>query len=147
LLTLGSALAVVLLDQVSKAAIWLAMTPGESIPVIPGVFHITYVLNPGVAFGMAPGASGLPILASAAAIIGIILFHRRARGWMLRVGLGLAMGGAAGNLVDRLRFQGHVVDFLDFRVWPVFNLADSALVAAAGLILWDTMRSGKEDRR
>ena len=147
MLTLGSALAVVLLDQFSKTAIWRAMTPGQSIPVLPGIFHITFVLNPGVAFGIAPGAFGLPMLVSAAAIIAIILLYRRVQGWMLRVGLGLAMGGAAGNLVDRLRFQGHVVDFLDFRVWPVFNLADSALVAAAGLILWDVLRSGKGDRR
>lgn len=119
------------------------MWPGESIPVVPGIFHITYVRNAGAAFGLFQHQTGLFVAVTAVVIALIVLYGRQAaRGQpLLALALGLQLGGAVGNLVDRLR-GGTVVDFLDFRVWPVFNLADSAIVIGGALFAWFLLRHG-----
>lgn len=128
---------VILLDQVSKIIIASTMPMYHSVSVIPGCFDITYILNPGGAFGFLAGHSSylrllvFVVLSSLAA--GLVFYfyiktpltHR----W-LSAGFALIFGGAVGNLIDRIRF-GRVVDFLDFYVgnmhWPAFNIADSAI--------------------
>jgi len=132
---------VLLLDQGSKAAVQMWMYQGESIPIVKQVFHLTYILNPGAAFGFLAYQTNLFIIVTAGLVLGVLLFYRSLplERVLVRYGLALVVGGALGNLVDRLRF-GKVVDFLDFRVWPVFNLADSAIVIGACLLILDFLK-------
>lgn len=130
-------LAVFILDQASKYLIMANMTLGQSIPVITDIFHITYIRNPGAAFGLMAHRTSFFIAVSILVVLGIIFFYKKYGGKVkgtLPVTLGLIAGGAMGNLADRVRF-GEVIDFLDFRIWPVFNLADSAIVIGAGLLM------------
>ena len=117
------------------------MYQGESIPIVKQVFHLTYILNPGAAFGFLAYQTNLFIIVTAGLVLGVLLFYRSLplERVLVRYGLALVVGGALGNLVDRLRF-GKVVDFLDFRVWPVFNLADSAIVIGACLLILDFLK-------
>ncbi len=129
------ALVLLFIDQFSKYLIRQNMSLAESIPVINNIFHITYVENKGIAFGLFPQGHTLFIVISLIVILGILFFERKKIIKSLRekACLGLILGGASGNLVDRLRF-GFVIDFLDFRIWPVFNLADSG-VCIGGILM------------
>ncbi len=115
--------------------------------VIDNFFHITLVKNPGVAFGLLPGFKGLVLLVSLVVILTLLAFIRliEVRDGLIFWGLCLALGGALGNLVDRLRL-GMVVDFLDFLVWPVFNLADSFLVIGLSLLLIGYLKESQQAR-
>ena len=127
---------ILILDQISKFYISSALSLGQSIPVIRDIFHISLVYNTGCAFGLLKNQKIFFILLSAAAVFYIIrdLFSRgRLYSLSRRAALGLILGGAAGNLLDRLRL-GYIIDFLDFRVWPVFNLADSAITIGIFLL-------------
>jgi len=130
---------VFLLDQGSKLAVQTAMYHGESIAVFPPVFYFTYVMNPGAAFGLLAHRSTLFIIVGLLLVGGVLLAYKRlaAGRVVVKTGLGLVVGGALGNLVDRLRY-GMVVDFLDFHWrgihWPAFNLADVFVVCAA--LVW-----------
>lgn len=118
-------LGVLFLDQLSKFFILREMSFNQSIPLIPSVFHLTLVGNTGIAFGLFKGNSGVFVLAGLLILFWIyrsVWKNSRKDSW-ISFGLGLVLGGAVGNLIDRLRY-GYVVDFLDFRVWPVFNVAD-----------------------
>ena len=136
LVALGLALAVFLLDQGLKAIVEGVMRQGESIPVIPGFLSITYIRNDGGAFGIL-GGSPLVLLIGSVVAIGVVL-------WMLltgqssrltTLGCGLILGGAAGNLLDRLS-TGEVTDYVHFSFWYVFNAADAAItVGVAALLL------------
>lgn len=135
-------LAVVILDQFSKYIVVENMALGESIPIIEEVFHLTYILNPGAAFGMF-AHNRLFFIAIAVVVIGIIIWARKeilASPWEVKAGCGLFLGGAIGNLIDRAR-QGLVIDFFDFRIWPVFNIADIAICIGVGLIIWNLMKT------
>ncbi|MDH5661540.1 MAG: signal peptidase II [Elusimicrobiota bacterium] len=129
------ALILLFVDQLSKYVIRQNMSLAESIPVINRVFHITYVENKGIAFGLFPQGHFLFIVISLIIILAIVFFARKKiiKSLKEKVCLGLILGGALGNLVDRLRF-GFVIDFLDFRIWPVFNLADSG-VCIGGILM------------
>ncbi|MBI4390403.1 MAG: lipoprotein signal peptidase [candidate division NC10 bacterium] len=151
----GLAGAVVVLDQTTKLLVERAFRLGESVAILPGFFNLTYVLNPGAAFGLFAGAAAafrgpFFITISLLAVVLISYYHARyARGRPLAVvGLGLILGGAAGNLIDRLRV-GMVVDFLDFHVggyhWPAFNVADSGITIGVGLLLLQMLRERKDD--
>lgn len=135
-------LAVVILDQFSKYIVVENMALGESIPIIEEVFHLTYILNPGAAFGMF-AHNRLFFIVIAVIVIGIIIWARReilASPWEVKAGCGLFLGGAIGNLIDRAR-QGLVIDFFDFRIWPVFNIADIAICIGVGLIIWNLLKT------
>jgi signal peptidase II len=146
----GLALFVVIIDQVSK---WLAAThlePHQIISAIPGFFNIVLVKNRGMAFGIFNqtqlGFSHYLLLGTTIAAIGIILFFfiwtKRNHLWMA-VGLSLIMGGAVGNLIDRVK-QGFVIDFLDFYLggyhWPAFNIADSAVTVGTFWVFINVIR-------
>lgn len=129
---------VVLLDQITKALILAQVPLYDIIPVIPGFFNITHIQNPGGAFGFfAGGAIWLRklvflLLSSVAVVFVLYLYHQTPlRYRWLSFGLALIFGGAIGNLIDRIRFDVKVVDFLDFYIgryhWPSFNVADSAI--------------------
>lgn len=139
-----AALGSLLVDQLSKALVRAQMSFGDSVEVIPGFFNITLTRNYGAAFGALPAWAPLIILISFAAIYAIVkLRHAREKSLVLAVSLGLLLGGAAGNLIDRLAF-GYVIDFLDFYIaretdvlsYPTFNVADMALVAGVLLLLY-----------
>ena len=135
-------LLVVIADQFSKYIVVENMALGQSIPVIEGIFHLTYILNPGAAFGMF-AHSRLFFIGIAVAVIGLIIWARKeilASPWEVKCGAGLFLGGAVGNLIDRAR-QGVVIDFFDFRVWPIFNIADIAICIGVGLIIWNLLKT------
>lgn len=139
-------------DRLTKAIVQRTMTPEETIPIIEGVFHLTYVRNPGAAFGMFAHQRNFFIVITVV-VVGLLLYYapQAARhGGLWPVALGLQLGGALGNFVDRVRW-GRVVDFLDFRVWPVFNLADSAIVVGVGvflLLMWrDAAQATRREQR
>jgi signal peptidase II len=140
----GVALLVLVADQLSKA--WVVANLPRHVPVdvIPGlqpILSFTYLTNTGVAFGLMPQMGDLFTVLAGVVIVAILYFYRTLEfhGPLVHLALGLQVGGALGNLVDRL-FRGSVVDFLDvnfwpFQTWPVFNLADSAIVVGVFLLL------------
>jgi len=133
---------VALLDQVTKSVVARRIPMHGTVTCLGGLLRITHVRNAGAAFGVLQGRQTLFIAAAAAAAVIVILCYPRvsASNWPARLGLSLSLGGAVGNLVDRLRFGG-VVDFLEVGPWPVFNLADSAIVVGVALILLGMLRS------
>lgn len=131
--------AILSLDQLSKFIITRYLSQNQTIPLIKGVFHLTLIHNRGAAFGILKNQVPLFIFTSILAIILIYVSlkknkHRKA----YSVALSLILAGALGNLIDRL-FFGYVIDFLDFRIWPVFNIADSAITIAALLLGWEIL--------
>ena len=135
----------VLADQISKTVVRNTMSLYESIPVIPEFFHLTYVTNDGMAFGI-NFPLGIYVFSAISIIFTGFLF------WYLwsikddeivvRTGVALILAGAIGNLIDRI-FLGEVVDFLDFMIgnfhWYVFNLADSCVTVGLGFVLYDSL--------
>lgn len=146
-LSLFVMLAALVADQLSKALILLNMYPGQSIPE-SGLLRITYVTNSGSAFGLFPNQTLFLIIASFVGIGILLVFYRihRVSSPILRISLGLQLGGAIGNLMDRLRL-GHVVDFIDVGAWPVFNLADSAIVVGLVGLLFTMMTAKSPPER
>lgn len=126
---------VILIDQIVKYSVAANFTLYESRPVIPGVFYLTYTHNPGAAFGILAHRQSFFLAVTVLMLAGIVYFLVRtpAKEKLLRFGLLLTMGGAVGNAIDRVRF-GYVVDMFDFLVWPVFNVADSAIVIGMCLV-------------
>lgn len=127
---------IILLDQIVKLIVRSSMYIGQSIPVIKDIFHITYVQNRGAAFNMLDGKSLVLILVPAIAIaIGVWYMEKHLEEhWTLLVSLVLVIAGGIGNLIDRC-FMGFVTDMFDFRIWPVFNIADIAVCVGAGLLI------------
>lgn len=139
-LALALALFIFLIDRVLKKLVESSMQLGDSIPVVPGVLHLTYIKNDGGAFGILGGQGSILLLGSAVAVafvLWMLLEGPPAR--LMVLGCGLILGGAAGNLLDRLA-AGEVTDYVDLRVWPVFNAADAAIVLGVGALLLATLR-------
>lgn len=140
------ALAVIAFDQLSKIIILKNFLPGESLAVIKDIFHISLVFNKGIAFGIFSKAES-PVfiwitLAAAILILFFLLFrhkHSMNKRKNTQLYLALVLGGAVGNLIDRIRF-GYIIDFLDFRIWPVFNLADSAITIGTILLVLQMLK-------
>ena len=134
-----------LADQISKQIVLSALPENTSYPVIPGVFYLTRVNNTGAAFGLFRGA-GLFLVTVTFISLGLLFAYlllkwksvRPLEGW----GWMLVISGALGNLHDRLLYR-YVVDFLDFRVWPVFNLADSFVCVGVFLAIWQHFGKNK----
>ena len=142
----GIGILVFIVDQLVKHLVVSTMHLGQSVPVIKEIFHITYVLNPGAAFGMLEHQRWIFILSACVVVLVTCSFYRQIQreSIFIRLGAGLLLGGAAGNLLDRIQ-SGLVVDFLDFRIWPVFNIADIAICAGAGLLIYDIWQRRNED--
>ncbi|MDQ3702762.1 MAG: signal peptidase II [Chloroflexota bacterium] len=129
-------------DQATKSIVQATMQLGEVIPVIPPVLDLHYITNSGVAFGLFPRFGDVFIPIALVIMTIIVAYYRslRHRRLWLRTALALQLGGALGNLIDRLRY-GAVVDFVEFHIdainfhWPVFNVADSAIVVGVGILL------------
>ncbi len=138
---------VIAIDQYSKYYIKNNMLLGESIPVIPHVFHITYILNSGGAFGILQDKITFFIIVSIIAIVTLLVFYYFApiKNYLLKVALALILGGAIGNFIDRILYR-KVVDFFDFRIWPVFNIADIAICTGMGLLILDMFINNKKEK-
>lgn len=140
LITLLLALLVILGDQISKMQIVQNMQPGQDIPVIDGILHLHYAQNNGAAFSMLPGMWWVFALAAAAAALAIIIYiaTRKTRmHWLCLMSLGFILGGALGNLIDRVRtVDHHVIDFIYVKVinFAIFNVADSGVTVGAILL-------------
>ncbi|OGR00326.1 MAG: signal peptidase II [Deltaproteobacteria bacterium RIFOXYD12_FULL_55_16] len=145
LIPLAWLLGVVVLDQATKALVMANFAMFELQPVIPGLFNLTFLTNAGAAFGILAGFKSVWrqvfFVGVALAALGVMFFSYRQlcrQGRIFAHAIGLIAGGAAGNLLDRLRF-GAVVDFLDFYLgshhWPAFNVADSAITVGVGLFI------------
>ena len=131
------AVVVVILDQWSKYYVQSQMSLGMSIPVIPEIFHLTYILNPGAAFGILENQRFFFVVIAVAMIATVVYLYPRlpSKPLLLRLGIGLMVGGAVGNVIDRIK-TGYVVDFFDFRIWPIFNIADIAIVVGVSCIVY-----------
>jgi len=150
---LGVSAGVVVLDQVSKHLVRELLANGSAIRVTP-FFDLVLILNPGAAFSFLSSAAGwqrelfIGIALGASALI-LYLLRKHARERVFCLGLGLILGGAIGNVLDRL-LLGAVVDFLYFHLgeyyWPAFNVADSAITCGAGLLIWDSFRKSRAKR-
>lgn len=127
---------VVIADQLSKFLIRTNLDLGQSMPE-DGLVRLSYVRNTGAAFGLLSNQTFLIMLTAVVGIAILLLYYSYPPFGRLpvRVGLGLLLGGSVGNLVDRLR-SGYVTDFIDLRVWPVFNLADSAIVVGVAILAY-----------
>jgi len=141
-------LPVLLADQLSKRWVITHLQPGEPwspVPFLHPVVTLTYVTNTGAAFGLFPGGSGLFVGVAVLAVVGILTYYVRLSlaEWQVEFSLGLMLGGAVGNLLDRLIY-GHVIDFIDFRIWPVFNLADSSIVVGMVMLAYHLWRDREQ---
>ncbi len=138
---------IVLVDQLSKLLVLTNMKLGESFIVIPGLFNITYSENPGAAFGiMAYRTNFFLIITMILMIVILFLMIKLASEYkLLKVGLALQFGGATGNFIDRIR-TGYVVDFFDLNFWPIFNVADIAIVAGVFILIYYIIKENDKEK-
>ncbi len=140
------ALIVLVADQASKAWVIQNIPLNGTLDIIPPLsqwFVLTHITNSGAAFGLFPQLGVVFAFVALAVSFVIVLYHRSLPPgqWLVRLSLGLQLGGAIGNLIDRLRFGGSVVDLLYVRLFPVFNVADSAIVLGVGLLMLHLLRT------
>lgn len=135
-LFLGVAALVVVADQITKLIVVRTLKSATPIDFLGGLVRLDYTSNTGAAFGMFQNQSAVFAAVSLIVGIGIVVsfYWLGHSSWPIRFGLSLVLGGAAGNVLDRIRI-GYVVDFIDLRWWPVFNLADSAVVIGVALLM------------
>lgn len=141
---------IIILDQATKYLVRSFLIPYRGLRIIPGFFDLVYVMNKGGAFGLlsdqSPALRGMVFVSfSIATILALVLIYLKSDQEILtQLGIAFLIGGAIGNLVDRLRW-GMVVDFLDFYIgrfhWPAFNIADMAICIGLGLVLWDLFKN------
>ena len=134
----STALIIILLDQTTKFLIKNALQLNQTLPIISNVFHLTYINNTGAGFGILK-AQALILIFISIFVIGILLYNFdriKNNETLLQILAGFVLGGTIGNLIDRLAY-GHVIDFLDFQIWPIFNFADSFVtIGVIGLIIY-----------
>lgn len=135
-------LAILSLDRLSKYFVSQNILLNQSLPVIKNIFHLTLIHNTGAAFGIFKNHNYLFIFISILAILFIYLQSRKEKSteMILKVSLALISSGTIGNLIDRIYF-GYVIDFLDLRIWPVFNIADSSITVGAILLAYSILKS------
>ena len=142
------ALLILVADQISKYLILSNLNPGQSwnpVASLTSWASITHVTNTGAAFGLFPDRGSFFVVIAVIVVAAIIFYYRHlpAGQWWIKVSLGLQLGGALGNLLDRLR-MGYVIDFIDFKIWPVFNLADSAIVIGVAILAYFLLQDRDE---
>ncbi|HEU5140439.1 MAG TPA: signal peptidase II [Bacillales bacterium] len=143
------AIAIIILDQLTKWLVVTQMSLRGNIPLWEGVVSITSHRNRGAAFGILQGQMWLFYVITVVVVIGVVFYLQRhgLKQPLLGVALGLVLGGAIGNFIDRV-FRGEVVDFIYFRIidFPIFNVADSALTIGVILIFIQTLLDGKKEK-
>jgi signal peptidase II len=141
---------VVIADQVSKQVVWHQFFRGYHLDIIPGLLRLTVVRNDGAAFGLFVGGRVFFIIASVIAVVFITYlgFRLPRKERYRRILLGLILGGAIGNLIDRV-YAGSVIDFIEMGIaghwWPVYNVADIAVTVGAGLLLLSVLAESRRD--
>ena len=145
------ALAALALDQWTKYLVVSNLELYESwapLPALAKLFTIHHVTNTGAAFGLFQNGSLVFAVVAIVVSVVIVLYYRHLPDgeWLVRLSLGLQLAGALGNLIDRVRV-GHVIDFLDFQVWPVFNLADASIVCGVILLAYLLLREERQESR
>lgn len=136
-------------DQASKIAVQQMLSGKPSLPIIPGIFHLTYVENRGAAFGLMVGKQiFFAVVAALVIIAGLICIYKKSYGKLVNISISMVIAGAVGNLIDRLKL-GYVVDFLDFRiVWNyVFNVADVFVIVGTFLLCVSMIASDVKESR
>jgi len=136
------ALFVFFIDQIIKLYVLKYLYLGQEISVIKNIFSITFVANKGVAFGLFSNSNFPFVLISIAVLVCITLVFislGKARFW-IKIAYGLILGGALSNMLDRIRL-GEVIDFLDFHIWPVFNIGDSAICVGVGIFVLNILKN------
>lgn len=136
----------VFIDQVSKYYIEKLISPGQSIPIVKNLFQLTLVQNPGAAFGLFRRSGPFLFIVVSVLLVTLFFFFLKGlsrKGLLWRLGLGLILGGALGNLIDRLRW-GYVVDFLDFSLWghhwPAFNFSDLGITTGVAILCYKMLK-------
>ena len=147
---LGTVVSVVFFDRLTKVFFSAVLQIGESLPVIKHAFHFTLVHNNGIAFGLFKDNGFvfliIPAIAVFLLIYNVYYYHKFGElDWVYIVAFSLILGGAIGNLIDRITF-GHVIDFIDFRIWPTFNVADSAITIGVIIIAHRLVGSATADK-
>jgi len=142
-----STIITIILDQLTKYAIMQNFRVYESRPILGNILYFTHITNKGGAFGLLSQFPGFfVVLAILLIIVGFAMLPRIFKlPAILQLSLGLLFGGTVGNLIDRLRF-GSVIDFIDFKVWPTFNVADIAICVGVGLLVYQILIGDKKDR-
>ena len=148
---IGVAAIVFALDQATKYLVVQHIPFRESwtlYPALAQLFKFTYISNTGAAFGMFPQLGNIFMIIAILVIVGIVIFYDKlpAGNIWIRISLGLQLGGAMGNLVDRI-LRGYVVDFVDIGFWPIFNIADLSIVLGVAILayfLWEEENSSKD---
>jgi signal peptidase II len=162
LFLIGLALLLLALDQLTKVLVRQNLAVGEAwapIPALSGIFTVTHVQNTGVAFGQFAGLGWLFMLVNLAVLVGIFVYYPRLPEgeWLLRAAMALILAGDLGNVIDRLRTaflvaqdgvtiwaalpRAYVTDFFDFKIWPVFNVADLCIVSGVAILAWILWRA------
>ena len=134
-----------LVDQLSKYLALIYLSKLSTFPILKNIFHLTLVKNKGAAFGLFHNQTSFLIIV--AILVFIIIFFFRSifiHGRLSEVGIGLLLGGNLGNLFDRLT-RGHVIDFFDMRVWPVFNISDIAIDIGVAFIIYEMFLGKNKD--
>ncbi|WP_207707950.1 signal peptidase II [Heliorestis convoluta] len=139
---------IVFIDQLTKWLVHQQMTLYQSIPLIPNIFHLTYIRNPGAAFGMLAYQKSFFIVITILILLVIFYFYRKIppEQPIFRLGLALQGAGAIGNFIDRLK-DGYVIDFFDFRLWPVFNIADIAISVGVLLLIYSILTMPDDEKQ
>lgn len=137
---LGLAVVTLVLDQLTKAWALRSLTPGEAVDLVGDAIRLNLVRNPGAAFSLGDGSTWILTIISLTIVVWVVVGARKVGNLPWAIALGLLLGGALGNLVDRFfrppgPGRGHVVDFIDYFGWFVGNVADIAIVVAAGIIM------------
>ena len=138
-------LGLLIADQAVKHLVRTTMVQGQSIPIIENIFHITYIENPGAAFGILANQRMLFLILTAV-IVGVMIYlycSLSNKKSLTAISLGIVVSGAIGNFIDRF-MQGTVTDFLDFRIWPIFNIADIAICVGLALICYFLIIKGED---
>jgi len=135
-LVFSTALLIVILDQFTKFLVKQNFQLNQSIPIIKNILHLTYITNTGSAFGLFKGLNWFFVFFSVIVIIAIFYYLKKIvkSRKLLQFAAGLLLGGTIGNLIDRVAY-GAVIDFIDFRIWPVFNIADSAVTIGVIILI------------
>lgn len=140
---------IIFLDRITKIFFVNLLSVGESLPVIPKILHMTLVHNTGMAFGLFKNQGMvffiIPVIVLCLFVFNIYFYRKNDEMLTLSyvVAFSLILGGAAGNLIDRMSY-GYVIDFIDLQIWPVFNLADSAITIGAGIIVLQCFKLSKK---
>lgn len=133
------------LDQLTKYYVMKYFFLSESLPIFPNVFHLTYIINRGAAFGILENQQWIFLLVAALLIVLYFIYRNKINNGplLLRISTALLISGAIGNGIDRFYLRG-VVDFLDFRVWPIFNIADIGICLGVVGVVYYLLRSDSE---